>query len=268
MHFFRSIRLLSFLLLPACSSGPKRVDPDRYRALILTIDSVMVRDAAYRSDPKWAGTALRALGHSLLSEQSADSSRRVEFNTLLRGLASKTDGIGSEVRLTEPEMEGAWLEVRGTIFKDVRWFHRASPASARKNEFESAAEAAEMEYPRVDSGLVRLAEVVFSLIMVTGRAGDELMREQPGTIGYQRAVVALEGEVGRLERLLASAPNTYADSNFTSAQNEAGIALSYLREYIAAGADTVPGTPGREALEKIASHAVDARWAMDRIEPW
>jgi hypothetical protein len=48
--------------------------------------------------------------------------------------------------------------------------------------------------------------------------------------------------------------------------NESREALRYLRDYITAGADTIPGTPGREALEKVAEHSVEARAALDRVE--
>lgn len=259
----RLIGLAALILTSACTSGPPRVNPDRYRALILTIDSVAIRDAALRDDRRWAGTALRALGDALLTETSVDTSRRAEFDSLLRDLAGRTDGIGSDTQLNVAELEREWIKVRGLVFKPAGWFHQ--PSTQVVGPSRESAPPPGVEYPPVDPALDAVDEAVSGILVVAGRAEEVLRGKLPGSPGYQRTVVSLLDSVARLEQLVASAASD-PDTNLVAARREALEALRHLRDYITTGADTLPGSPGRVALEKVAEHGVEARAALERVQ--
>lgn len=84
-------------------------------------------------------------------------------------------------------------------------------------------------------------------------------------VGNDLGVIAtaVESDVDGADK---SAPSPIEDPNFHTVRTEGLESIRYLREWMATGYDTVPGSPGRAMIDRIVEHYSAAQDALKEME--
>ena len=144
-----------------------------------------------------------------------------------------------------------WSRIRDTYFADAKWFRRSSsdPVDDLEDVPPTDPEVA-FSRPGIRATSA-LAEGIYKLMMLAGTDPKDLR-------------VNKDEELTKLEQFF-TAPSPIADTSFVTARSEALQAIHTLREWMATGQDTLPGSAGRALIEKFVEHYAAAEDAMKEM---
>jgi hypothetical protein len=142
-----------------------------------------------------------------------------------------------------------WIRIRGRFFQDAGWF-RNSPSDPVADFGPPPRLGEDGRLLEDVPGMDTLSEVFTTLFIIAQTAERDLGGEREVTPGKARMQALLTTQLGRVDSLLAARSDFSGDEHFRSAWTSAREASRHLRLFIAASADTTPGSPGRAALEQ------------------
>lgn len=145
-----------------------------------------------------------------------------------------------------------WTRIRGTYFGDADWFRHSpdDPVDDPRN-----APPADPAVAFQKDGLrarTLLGESLLELMALAGAEQKDLRVDK-------------ETELARLERVF-TAPSPITDSSFQRARSEGVVTIRFIRIWMATGHDTLPGSPGRLAVDSIVAHYSAAQEALEEME--
>ena len=256
----RSTFVLLVSLLAACSNVPQTsvmktsqpLDPEFYREEIVLLDAaVFVNGPLDENHQMEVIVGLDRLMRSVRLDDEAPATA----DTLMEALGNLYARVAmADTSATTMEQSGIpeeWSRIRDTYFGDAKWFRQSpsDPVDDLRN-VPPTDPAVAFSRPGIRANSA-LAEGIYKLMMLAGADQKDLR-------------VNKEEELAKLEQLF-TAPSPIADSNFVKARSEALQSIHILRQWMAGGQDTLPGSPGRALIEKFVEHYAAAQDALEEL---
>jgi hypothetical protein len=206
-----------------------RLDENHQMEVAVGLDQLMRNVRLDDEAPATADTLMQALGNLYALVASADTSKSMAAS-----------GIREE-----------WIRIRSTYFGDADWF-RASPDDPVDDPLTAPPTDPTAAFQR--NGLraqTLLGESIMTLMVLAGTEQKDLR-------------VNKETELARLERVF-TAPSPITDSSFHLVRSQGRETIRFIRAWMATGYDTLPGSPGRMAIDSIVTHLSAAQDALDEM---
>jgi len=249
---------LTPLLVSACVSIPDvstltgdSLDPNRYRAQIVTIDAVVFEDDPLSADGReQVASALKEIAASAGSDETNTIARQLAKE--LRALASGVERTRIGTPMNNSPLEHQWLRIRSSLFADAAWFRRSSadpiepvvPAPPKTLRAASVQERLGVE--------VALSSLVNVL--------DDAKRDFPN--GSDNARDELTRDVQRL----GAKPAFEVDPHYRAAHAEALEAIRNLRTV--AGLSAGASDSSRQSqIERAEEHVRSAQTSLEKMQP-
>lgn len=245
---------------PSVTKVADPLDPERYRAHIVMLDAMIFSDVSLGAEAQQL--LMQSIGgmaqEALMDDEKPATARLLgkEMDSLL----GTVQAAGTNVDIQDTPIRGEWNRIRSSLFENAAWFRHGpnDPIGDPGDAPGISADGREFKYV---PGANRLLDALGQLFALASDA-TEL---GPGASGPAREETTRRIETGlkQVDSLLIQDPPE--DAHYRSALNEAKESVRYLREFMAAGADTVEGSPGRAALENMVFHLSEAKDQAEQI---
>lgn len=260
--------VVALALLIGCGGSPPGVnqvaeplDPEAYRPHLVLLDAIIFEDVELAPET-----------HLMLTESIGGLAREVtlegdhpETGTMLTeelSLLLETVKKDAGKRLERTDIREEWLHVRGKFFRDAGWF-RNSTADPVADLGPRPRMGDDGQVLRDVPGMDTLAEVFTTLFIIAGSAERDLGSDVAVTPAKAKTHALLTSQLARVDSLLAARTDFAGDKHFVIAWSNAREASRLIKVFIASDADTMPGSPGRTALEGAVARLSDG---MDELE--
>ena len=261
-----AILVLAFLL--GCGSKPagekvaEPLDPEAYRPHLVLLDAIIFEDVQLASESQlMLAESVGRLARDLVLEGDHPETARL-FSTELDDLMARVQG-GAGKDMESSGIRDEWLRVRDKFFADAGWFRNSSEDPVGEALHPRMGDQGQVlrDVPGMDT----LAEVLSTLFIIANAAERDLGREVEATPGKAKMLALLTTQLARVDSLLAARTEFHRDLNFQSAWTRAKEASRQIRIFIASDADTMPGSPGRAALEEAITQLSEGMDEMEKV---
>jgi hypothetical protein len=260
--------VLLLLLQSACAPSkpsPGRVaeplDPYAYRAHIALLDALLFENGPIGNEQQLVlvESVGRLAGAIALENDHRETA--AELNRQLAGL------VGTMQEATGKSMENSgipeeWRRIRDTFFQNAAWFRTRSEDPVGRNypPRREAGGQALAAVPEVDT----LSAIYSSLMVMADLASRDLPAAQDAD-QQTRTVEVLNSGFATVDSMLDRPRDFGGDAHLESAWTSAREVSRLIKIFIASGADTLPGSPGRTALEDAVNQMSVGLDELERI---
>ena len=231
---------------------PQPLDPELYRQEIALLDATVFENVPLTEDQHMdVIVGIDRLARSIRLDDEAPATAQALMEALMGIYTMAPPDSATPTTMQASGIREEWIRIRSTYFADAKWF-RHSPGDPVDDP---------RKVPPMDPGTALqrnnirartlLGEALMTLMVLAGTDQKDLR-------------VNKEEELARLERLFKT-PSPIDDPNFQVVRSEGLETIRYIREWMATGYDTLPGS-GRNLVERIVEHHSVAEDALKEME--
>lgn len=263
LAFFIALALLACSSQQTASRVAEPLDPEAYRPHLVLLDAIIFEDVSLTPE-----------AHQMLSESVGRLARELALEgdhpETAAALKGELDHLGRTVQeATGKPMENSgvreeWLRIRHRFFEDADWF-RASPSDPVADLGPAPRMGEDGRILQDVPGMDTLSEVFTTLFIIAQAAERDLGRKREVTPARAQMLSLLTSQLARVDSILAARTDFSGDEHFRTGWVKAREASRQLKIFIAADADTLPGSPGRAALEGAVKHLSDGMEELEKV---
>ena len=260
--------ILALALLVGCAGAKSSagkvaepLDPEAYRPHIVLLDAMIFEELQLAPESQlMLAESVGRLARDLVMEGDHPETAEA-FSRELDGLMGSVQA-GNGKDMENSGIRAEWLRMRGKFFSDADWF-RNSTSDPVGDLGPHPRMGDQGQILRDVPGADTLSEIFTTLLIIANAAERDLGRDVEETPGKAKMLALLTTQLARVDSLLGGRTTFEGDQHFRDSWAKAREASRLIRVFIASDADTMPGSPGRAALEAAVAHVSDG---MDELE--